>query len=197
MGPFFVKITKIFWVRNASPENFQKIPKHGSIFWAKSLNMGTFFTSKHGLGSRGRGGTTPVQDKVEYPPGGFSADVRGGNKKVWQSVRTIVYMWVIPLWFGILCLELGPGLTGCDWISPCMLGYSWSQVYGQTQFIEPLHQPFYRKVKSYSLNSKMFVCMDLTIVSHGKISCIAAFVVLEKSSRQGVAHCKCCTTGGC
>ena len=32
MGPFFVKITKIFWARNASPENFQKIPKHGSIF---------------------------------------------------------------------------------------------------------------------------------------------------------------------
>ena len=25
------------------PKNFQKIPKHGSIFWAKSLNMGTFF----------------------------------------------------------------------------------------------------------------------------------------------------------
>ena len=88
---------------------------------------------------------------------GFLADVRGGNKKVWQSVHTIVYMWVIPLWSGILCLELGPGPTGCDWISPCMLGYSWSQVYGQTQFIEPLHQPFYWKVKSYSLNSNMFV----------------------------------------
>ena len=68
MGPFFVKITKIFRARVASPENFQKIPKHGSIFWAKSLNMGTFFTSKHGLGSRGPGGTPPVQAKVEYPP---------------------------------------------------------------------------------------------------------------------------------
>ena len=69
MGPFFVKITKIFWARNASPENFQKIPKHGSIFWAKSLNMGTFFTSKHGLGSRGPGDTPPSKPKSSTPPG--------------------------------------------------------------------------------------------------------------------------------
>ena len=34
MGPFFVKITKIFWARNASPENFH---------FKKSLNMGPFF----------------------------------------------------------------------------------------------------------------------------------------------------------
>ena len=70
MGPFFVKITKIFWARNASPENFQKIPKHGSIFWAKSLNMGTFFTSKHGLGSRGPGGSPPSKPKSSTPPPG-------------------------------------------------------------------------------------------------------------------------------
>ena len=57
MGPFFVKI------------NFQKIPKHGSIFWAKSLNMGTFLTSKHGLGSRGTGGTPPSKPKSSTPPG--------------------------------------------------------------------------------------------------------------------------------
>ena len=69
MGPFFVKITNIFWARNASPENFQKIPKHGSIFWAKSLNMGTFFTSKHGLGSQGPGGTPPSKPKSSAPPG--------------------------------------------------------------------------------------------------------------------------------
>ena len=69
VGPFFLKITKIFWVRNASPENFQKIPKHGSIFSAKSLNMGTFFTSKHGLGSRGPGGTPPSKPKSSTPPG--------------------------------------------------------------------------------------------------------------------------------
>ena len=75
---------------------------------------------------------------------GFFDYVRGENKgsKVWQLVHTIVYMWVIPHWFGILSLELGPGPTGYDWISPCMLGYSWSQVYGQTKFIEPLYQPF-------------------------------------------------------
>ena len=50
------------------PENFQKIPKHGSIFWAKSLNMGTFFTSKHGLGSRGPGGIPPSKPKSSTPP---------------------------------------------------------------------------------------------------------------------------------
>ena len=70
MGPFFVKITKIFWARNASPENFQKIPKHGFIFWAKSLNMGTCFSSKHGLGSRGPGGTPPSKPKSSTPPAG-------------------------------------------------------------------------------------------------------------------------------
>ena len=48
-------------------QNFQKIPKHGSIFWAKSLNMGTFFTSKHGLGSRGPGGTPPSKTKSSTP----------------------------------------------------------------------------------------------------------------------------------
>ena len=64
MGPFFVKIAKIFWAR-------EKIPKHGSIFWAKSLNMGTFFTSKHGLGSRGPGGTPPSKPKSSTPPPGF------------------------------------------------------------------------------------------------------------------------------
>ena len=52
-------------------QNFQKIPKHGSIFWAKSLNMGrpTFFTSKHGLGSRGPGGTPPSKPKSSTPLG--------------------------------------------------------------------------------------------------------------------------------
>ena len=69
MGPFFVKIKTNFWACNPSPENFHKIPKHGSIFWAKSLNMGTFFTSKHGLGSRGPGGTPPSKPKSSTPPG--------------------------------------------------------------------------------------------------------------------------------
>ena len=80
MGPFFVKITKIFCARNASPENFPKIPKHGSIFWAKSLNMGTFFTSKHGLGFRGPGGTPPSKPKSSTPRGWGA---RGRDS--WQS----------------------------------------------------------------------------------------------------------------
>ena len=64
MGPIFDP-----QIPNASPENFQKIPKHGSILGAKSLNMGTFFTSKHGLGSRGPGGTPPSKPKSSTPPG--------------------------------------------------------------------------------------------------------------------------------
>ena len=68
-GSIFVKITRIFWARNASPENFQKIPKHGSIFWAKSLNMGTFFSSKHGLGSRA---AHPRPSQSRVPPPGCS-----------------------------------------------------------------------------------------------------------------------------
>ena len=31
--------------------------------------MGTFFTSKHGLGSRGPGGTPPSKPKSSTPPG--------------------------------------------------------------------------------------------------------------------------------
>ena len=77
MGPFFFNFLKIkkkiacFW---------SKIPKHGSIFGAKSLNMGTFFYSKHGLGSRGPGGTPPSKPKssTPSPPG---RDVRGGSPK--------------------------------------------------------------------------------------------------------------------
>ena len=72
---------------------------------------------------------------------GFWADV-GGVKiylgsNVWQSVRIIVYMRVIPHWFGILSFELGTGPTmekvdknlstfSMIELSPCMLGYSWS-----------------------------------------------------------------------
>ena len=36
--------------------------------------MGTFFTSKHGLGSRGPGGTPPSKPKSSTPPGAHGID---------------------------------------------------------------------------------------------------------------------------
>ena len=64
MGPIFDKKSL-----NMGPIFDPQIPKHESIFWAKSLNMGTFFTSKHGLGSRGPDGTPPSKPKSSTPPG--------------------------------------------------------------------------------------------------------------------------------
>ena len=103
MGPFFVKITKIFWARNESPENFQKIPKHGSIFGAKSLNMGTFFTSKHGLGSRGPGGTPPSKPKSSTPPPPRGIGPRyihgkmekGKRQRNVSHFRSLTFIWYI------------------------------------------------------------------------------------------------------
>ena len=63
-----LKSQKFSGLATRAQKNFQKIPKHGSIFWAKSLNMGTFFTSKHGLGSRCPGGTPPSKPKSSTPP---------------------------------------------------------------------------------------------------------------------------------
>ena len=67
-GSIFRQNHKNFLGSQRKPRKFSKNPKHGSIFWAKSLNMGTFFTSKHGLGSRGPGGTPPSKPKSSTPP---------------------------------------------------------------------------------------------------------------------------------
>ena len=78
MGPISdPQILKHWSIFRQNHNNFQKIPKHGSIFWAKSLNMGTFFTSKHGLGSGGPGGTPPSKPKSSTPPPpGFTLHIK-------------------------------------------------------------------------------------------------------------------------
>ena len=72
---------------------------------------------------------------------------------MWQSVRTIVSMWVIPHWFGILSswawtwancprLNLAHAFLEIE-LSPCILGYSWSQVHGHKHSLfSPSINPF-------------------------------------------------------
>ena len=72
---FFFKFLKIF---KKIACFWSKIPKHGSIFGAKSLKHGHIFYSKHGLGSRGPGGTPPSKPKLSTPP-------RGKREGKWES----------------------------------------------------------------------------------------------------------------
>ena len=67
MGPFFKNFLKIKKKKKKNTCFWSKIPKHGSIFGTKSLKHGYIFYSKHGLGSRGPGGTPPSKPKSSTP----------------------------------------------------------------------------------------------------------------------------------
>ena len=153
MGPFSIKIKKKFWARNASPENFQKIPKHGSIFWAKSLNMGTFLTSKHGLGSRGPGGTPPSKPKSSTPPGRSILE----KMFVWDSLSLRFEMKIAySILVDIFTQEIGRnGIFSrvCVW----RIWFPWSETYCRKR----------RTVSASDLVDILFSCVGSIFVADG------------------------------
>ena len=83
---------------------------HLGTFFSNSSRFGVLKNFQNfGLCRKNRGLWVTIVGKNR-----FLADVRSENKgtKVWQSVRTIVYMWVISHWFWILTWAW----TWTDWL---------------------------------------------------------------------------------